>query len=852
MRRDTSSHLRKVIAGFFLFSLLVGAPVQAAAPAAASQQGSQIVVRTEPSQPLGAIRLRSPVAGAAAPIEIAVKEGKAVIPRDLPLPWAIEVEGFETVSYTAADAQQHRPIVLRALGRLRGRLELRGRNDREKFSWLLKRSDLPAPQEIEIEVSADGRFEIPLPGGIYQGAVLGKRAASKIRSGLVIRPGQTADAGAIACEPTVEVSFRVLDAKSRAPIPGAVVAWDPPEIENAGIARLLFARAWSSVTDRRGAVAFPSVGPLPIPLRWRVEAKGFARAVTARVLLREEQKAFIPDVLLRSEAEVVARVAAPRGVGVPSGVIVLQEPDPGNPARYLFKESRVLREGDTKFKLTSYGPKRLLLKSSSGQALCYRDVELSSETTIVEFHLEPVVINGSVTRSGKPVEEAAILLHDPHNAEVMLAKATSGSAGEYRLTTYQTGHLLVYAIAGAPGTNSGSSKAELDVSKDRREYEVNFELTTGSLTVLVTDASTGLPILHAQVSSRLKVGEGLRMGGMETDEGGRAVWSNYAEGTADLQVRAKGYRAREVSLPIQSSGGEYRIQLEPSPGVSGLVVDSQGRPVAGARISGGYADYLSQALFETRTDAAGRFKFDAAPPSGTTFYVAASGFALTLAGLAPGQENRIPLSPPSPGLVSVVTEKGGPSPNLRVAVAPGGGVLIPPRALNDEAEVNGMTFYQLLATGRDGVCVLPQFLEPGVYDFCCPADGRENVLLQEARNSAAAVAKPRSSCLPAGLTGDRLAFSRVPHDENRGRPQRRIDLTNWKVERGGALRLRLHDGEDSISAGFRECGEDDGSVQPCRVEPLLLHPVCYCDAFDCARRKWLGAKADRYLTVDQR
>lgn len=745
----TDLRLLKVMAGFFLLSLFIGAAAPAAVPGAASQGGWEVVVRTEPSQPLGAIRLRSPGAGSAAPIEIAVKEGKALIPRGLPLPWVIEVEGFETVSYTAVDAQQRRPILLRALGRLRGRLERRGHAEREKLLWLLKRSDSAAVEEIEFEVSADGHFEVPLPAGIYQGAVLGKGAASKIRSGLVIRPGQIADAGAIACEPTAQVSFRVLEAKSRTPVPGAVVAWDPPEIENAGISRLLFARVWSSVTDRRGAVAFPSVGPLPIPLRWRVEAKGFARAATARVLLREEERAFIPDVQLRHEAEVVARVVSPRGVAVPPGLIVLQEADPANPGLYLRKESGVLREGDTKFKLTSYGPRRLLLESSSGQPLCYKDFELSSETAIVDFYLQPVVISGFVSRSGKPVEEAAVLLHDPHNTKVMLAEATSGSSGEYRLTTYQKGHLTVYAIAGARGTSSGSSKAKLDVSEDRREYEVNFELAGGGLTVVVTDASTGLPIPHAQVSSRLKVGEGLSVGGMETDEGGRAVFSNYAEGTVDLQIRAKGYRAMELSLPMQSSGSEHRVPLEPSPGVSGLVVDPHGRPVTGARISGAYPDYLSQALFEAKTDAAGRFRFDAAPPPGTTFYVAASGFALTLTGLAPGQENRIPLSPPSPGLVSVVTEKRGPSPNLRIAVAPRGGALIPPRALNDEAEVNGMTFYQLLATGREGACVLPQFLEPGVYDFFVQRTGEKTFFYKKIgtlqlplRNSEVLVYRP--------------------------------------------------------------------------------------------------------------
>jgi hypothetical protein len=90
---------------------------------------------------------------------------------------------------------------------------------------------------------------------------------------------------------------------------------------------------------------------------------------------------------------------------------------------------------------------------------------------------------------------------------------------------------------------------------------------------------------------------------------------------------------------------------------------------------------------------------------------------LSLAALQPGDENKVSLSPLTPGILYVVREKGEPAPGLRVVAAPHADQPIPTGALINVAAANGLDEYQLLATSREGIVALPTFLEPGRYDF---------------------------------------------------------------------------------------------------------------------------------------
>ena len=83
-----------------------------------------------------------------------------------------------------------------------------------------------------------------------------------------------------------------------------------PSTCNAHDAKVMFARRWSATTDKRGGVAI-KVGPAPIPVRWRVEAKGYAAETTRRFELFDNKDAVLADVKLRPGSLLHVRIHLP-------------------------------------------------------------------------------------------------------------------------------------------------------------------------------------------------------------------------------------------------------------------------------------------------------------------------------------------------------------------------------------------------------------------------------------------------------------------------------------------------------------------------------------------------------------
>jgi len=170
------------------------------------------------------------------------------------------------------------------------------------------------------------------------------------------------------------------------------------------------------------------------------------------------------------------------------------------------------------------------------------------------------------------------------------------------------------------------------------------------------------------------------------------------------------------SRAIAENNPDKTVRLERSGSVSGRVVTTQGTPIRGARVTGGYGSEMEmQAYFATTTGPDGRFAFDSAPPPGTTFYVAAAGHALGITTLAPGRESMVTLYPPSAGIVTLRPDHAPPTKVYMVMAAPAGDDFIPLGVIDDLAEVNGLSPYQLNGTALDGSLVLPEFLGPGTY-----------------------------------------------------------------------------------------------------------------------------------------
>src|SRR5688572_10952419 len=184
-----------------LLPLLLWAPVSAAAV-------HHVELRVVPPQSVRAIAVR----GGEAVRSVEVRNGKATIPADLPLPWSLGMVRFEADPFTREHLDGKRPWVIRELGIVRGRLEHRAAGQKERFTWLLARSGSGSVEEIDVAPGEDGAFELRVAAGTYDGVLLGATSATRIRSGIVVRPGEPTDLGGVVPEPAVPISLRVVDA----------------------------------------------------------------------------------------------------------------------------------------------------------------------------------------------------------------------------------------------------------------------------------------------------------------------------------------------------------------------------------------------------------------------------------------------------------------------------------------------------------------------------------------------------------------------------------------------------------------------------------------------------------------
>jgi protocatechuate 3,4-dioxygenase beta subunit len=679
----------------------------------AAERTRSVSVRVEPPQDVTAIVLRS----GEQVLSVPVSNGKALIPVDFALPWTVGLTAFEPMVYTKADLDAAKPLLIRQLGRIQGTLRRDVRTKNERFSWLLQVVGSDQPRSLPFTVGDDETFLVSVPAGIYEGALIGTQTASRIRSGIIVQPGRATLLGEIAIEPAVPVSIRVVDAKRGSPIAGARLTWSPPgEKLNADVSRRLYAMQWRGVTDRNGVATIQTVGPVPLSIRWQVDAEGYAPGETSQVQLSEPKRAALPDTRMRAASEVIVRVLLPREArSLRNTLLVLGENRDPRSFEFVRLVGMPLREGERRFTVEFYGKKRLWIENIEGKKIWYHDFDVSSETTVVDLVPQAVNIHGRVVLHGQGVADILVTLADPHDARTILAQATTDEAGDYRFNTFQAGELFLYTIGkGGIGRQEGKATLHVDAT-GRTDVIADLELADSGFILTVLDAMTNAPV-KAVVRSQIESATGRTYVTNQTDAEGKLSVTGYPNGTANLQVQAKGYTSQELQLPLTSSNTEKVVRLQRSGTVSGRVVSVQGAGIRGARITGGYPSELEvQSYFSATTGPDGRFEFDSAPPPGTTFYVAAPGYALGLTTLTPNRENVVTLHPPAAGIVTLRPDNAPPTKVYMVMAAPAGDDFIPLGVMEDLAEVNGMSTYQLNGTALDGSLVLPEFLGPGTY-----------------------------------------------------------------------------------------------------------------------------------------
>src|SRR5258708_15697487 len=147
--------------------------------APASAQYNEIPTSVEPSQPVKAIVLQA----ADGTHSVEIKGGKARVPADVPFPWTVASTRFEPATYTQADLDQHRPLVIREPGHVRGYLRRSNPPREERFALLLRRVGSTTADEFPFLATGDGAFEVRTAAGQSEGVAVRETSGARLPRG---------------------------------------------------------------------------------------------------------------------------------------------------------------------------------------------------------------------------------------------------------------------------------------------------------------------------------------------------------------------------------------------------------------------------------------------------------------------------------------------------------------------------------------------------------------------------------------------------------------------------------------------------------------------------------------------
>ena len=329
---------------------------------------------------------------------------------------------------------------------------------------------------------------------------------------------------------------------------------------------------------------------------------------------------------------------------------------------------------------------------------------------------------------GQPAPGALITLSLDASAMAgmpgMGASAFQGGVGEtdaegrFSIGGLRGGPFLVQAILeveDGPRVGDWSARAT-KVKLSRGEIDLVLEKLE-EFRVRVTD-SAGVPLEEYRLRATLKgtsgmfgIGAKIVSHSVEQAEDGQGILAGLDTGEWELVISADGYADSEViPFSIPAPDEAHECVLFPDAAARGLVLDSDGRPVAGAEvtISLDMQDLISGATNPptATTDAVGAFLLDGINPGPVALVASAQGYARSepfTFDLEPGaMEEDVVLVLPSGGTIlgQVVDEEGNPRPDRMIVAQK------PP----------DYTGQRMDRTDQDGRFVL-EHLEPGRWQI---------------------------------------------------------------------------------------------------------------------------------------
>lgn len=346
--------------------------------------------------------------------------------------------------------------------------------------------------------------------------------------------------------------------------------------------------------------------------RWSVAEEAFARKSTggpsSRAAAQDARAASAAVLGLVVDARTRRPVAGAR-VSLDRGRLAA-----GRNAREKEPAASSLTDGRGRFRFEKIEPGVYRLAAAkAGYILSPPHVlELESgKTTAREISLDPLVkLSGRVLdESNNPLKEARVRLivgsRQTSSALLRLLSAqgdsvlvaTAGRQGEFELyVPAEEGSVTLAAIA--PGY-ARSRIGPLSVGAGRARAGILFRLSRGLEAHGRVVDEGGTPVSGATVSARRagadEVGLGFKDSEPRATSGrdGRFTLRGMEKGIYALKASRPGHATStltEVEIPPQTAGDIPDIVLPPEAQIKGRIADVEGRPIAGAKVSGVVAE----------------------------------------------------------------------------------------------------------------------------------------------------------------------------------------------------------------------------------------------------------------------
>lgn len=310
----------------------------------------------------------------------------------------------------------------------------------------------------------------------------------------------------------------------------------------------------------------------------------------------------------------------------------------------------------------------------------------------------PAAIAGQVTNQMIGIPGSTVLITDEHG--VVLAQLLTDDQGNFLAEKLPPG--VVNVTISAPNYVSVSQAVILQGGMTNNLQQ---ELTPnpGSLSGVVTDLETGLPIAGATVivydNTRAAVGSVL------TDATGSFAFDRLAPGGYTVNVNASGYASDVAGAQIQASAmSTLSFALQGLPGAITGTVREQGTavPIAGAVITVRQGSPSGTIIYIVQADDLGQYLVSGLPPGSYTLIASASGHSAEAStvmvglGATTGLDFSLPSLPAS--VTGVITDAllNTPLPNTLVRLLGNNNTIL----FSTQTDAQGIYFIDGFAAGN--------------------------------------------------------------------------------------------------------------------------------------------------------